>query len=118
MVSSTARSANGRFGGTADRHVVLVERSKPTRCGPLRDTLTPTLSRKRERGKVLPLPLAGEGWGEGPQLAASGPWRTTAAELCEYPQRSVKSRPSRSLGPSTVFRMKLLGPARPARQSL
>jgi len=28
-------------------------------------TLTPTLSRKRERGHELPLPLAGEGWGEG-----------------------------------------------------
>ena len=31
-------------------------------------TLTPTLSRKRERGytvEALPLPLAGEGWGEG-----------------------------------------------------
>jgi hypothetical protein len=51
----------------------------PTPC----ITLTPTLSRKRERGRggrktstdtahrsewplFLPLPLAGEGWGEGP----------------------------------------------------
>jgi len=33
--------------------------------------LSPTLSRKRERGLIfyLPLPLAGEGWGEGALFA-------------------------------------------------
>ena len=56
-------------------NVVSVEDSLPIGCAiaqlPPRPTaLTPTLSRKREREKAnrydrLPLPPAGEGWGEG-----------------------------------------------------
>ena len=67
-----------------------------------RDAAGPSLSRKRERGKLarpsLPLPLAGEGWGEGP--CAERPIR-----LLSDPERMTPMTPEEGDGvPPSVFR--------------
>ncbi len=58
-------------------------------------TLTPTLSRQRERevgaeGSWLPLPLAGEGWGEG-GAPASGERRRCSSRTHANPLQSIPS---------------------------